>query len=192
MDLDGSGSLNCGLLVLLLLPERESAGGGGDPARPDLPGRFHILKIDSITASRDSAGVLNRYVRIIVAVLGCLHLCGGHWGVLQVVAWSKMIADYSAQDGLIQGAAKTFDGEHPCRMCKAIAEGKKQESKEQGNEKAPLSPQSLALKECVFDRVIEVPLPASRDLVVLSSPDLDFRGVSVGHQPTVPPPRAAV
>lgn len=135
--------------------------------------------------------ILNRYVRIAVAVLGCLHLCGGHWGVLQVVAWTKMIADYSAQHGLVEGAARTFDGEHPCCMCKAIAEGKKQESGDPKNEKAPAAPQSLALKECVFEKSVTVPLPSAREFVTTPFPALDLRGAALGHRPPLQPPRSA-
>jgi hypothetical protein len=56
---------------------------------------------------------LRKALRIIVAVLGCLHLCGGHYGVVQALAWSKMLVDYSQRDGLVEGAIKTFDGKHP-------------------------------------------------------------------------------
>jgi hypothetical protein len=134
---------------------------------------------------------LNRFVRILVAVLGCLHLCGGHWGVMQVIAWSNMIVDYSAQDGLIEGAKKTFDGEHPCCMCKAIAEGKKQESQNRGDDKSPTTSQGLVLKECTFERFIDVPAPRGRDLMSLSRPEPEFRAESRGTRPPLPPPRLA-
>jgi hypothetical protein len=133
--------------------------------------------------------VLNRFVRIAVAVLGCLHLCGGHWGVMQVVAWSNMIVDYSAQDGLIEGAKKTFDGEHPCCMCKAIEEGKKQESQNRGDDSSPTASQGLVLKECTFERSIDLPAPRGRDLLILSGPELDLRGDARGTSPPLPPPR---
>ena len=44
-----------------------------------------------------------------------------------------MIVQYSRQVGLRSGLAQAFDGEHPCPICKAIQDGKKQEQK-----KAPL------------------------------------------------------
>ena len=131
---------------------------------------------------------LNRIVRTVIAVLGCLHLCGGHWGVMQVIAWSNMIVDYSARDGLIEGAKKTFDGEHPCCMCKAIAEGKKKESPDN---KLPQGSQGLVLKECVLTPIVRLSPPAPLDRVVLSVPDPDRHGRSFGHRPPVPPPRRA-
>lgn len=128
-------------------------------------------------------------MRIAVAVLGCLHLCGGHWGVMQVIAWSNMIVDYSAQDGLIEGAKKTFDGEHPCCMCKAIAEGKKKESGSTPGEKAPTLPQGMAFKDCLFAPAIRVIPPPARDIAVHPMPALDQRAPRLGHRPTLPPPR---
>jgi hypothetical protein len=122
--------------------------------------------------------------------MGCLHLCGGHWGVMQVIAWSKMIVDYSAQDGLIEGARKTFDGEHPCCMCKAIAEGKKQESQDRGDDKPPPSSQGLVLKECTFESNIDLPAPRGCDIMLLSRPELELRGNIRGTCPPLPPPRA--
>jgi hypothetical protein len=49
--------------------------------------------------------------------------------MLQVVAWGKMIIEYSADRGLAQGIEDTFDGKHGCCMCKKIREehGKKQQ-----------------------------------------------------------------
>ena len=147
-------------------------------------------RFDNPSHLSHSSPALNRILRILVAVLGCLHLCGGHWGVMQVIAWSNMIVDYSAQDGLIEGAKKTFDGEHPCSMCKAIAEGKKQESQSRGDDNAPTSSHGLVLKECTFERYIDVPAPCGRDIMTLSRPELDLRAESRGTCPPLPPPRA--
>ena len=139
---------------------------------------------------RRSRRVLRRFLRIAVAVLCCLHLCGGHWGVLQGVAWVRMIVDYSAQEGLVTGAAKTFDGAHPCAMCKAIAEGKKHESKDTSKDgKLPLAVQGLLLKECLPGKLVLAPRPVCCDAVLITFPDLDLRGDWIGYRPPVPPPR---
>jgi len=49
---------------------------------------------------------------------------GGHWALLQTSAWVGMIVQYSQRAGLKAGIAQTFDGEHPCSVCKAIQDGK--------------------------------------------------------------------
>lgn len=67
--------------------------------------------------------------QVIVAV-ALFFIIGGHWGVLQTVAWANMIWTYTSQDGsVLAGAKKTFDGEHPCNLCESISESKKQEKK---------------------------------------------------------------
>jgi hypothetical protein len=49
---------------------------------------------------------------------------GAQWAVLQGVAWVGMAVTYSLQDGsLAEGLSKTFDGEHPCPLCKAVKKG---------------------------------------------------------------------
>jgi hypothetical protein len=66
----------------------------------------------------------------VIAAVALFFIIGGHWGVLQTVAWANMIWTYSTQDGsVLAGAKKTFDGEHPCSMCHSIKEAKQQEKK---------------------------------------------------------------
>ena len=55
-------------------------------------------------------------------------MAGGHWGALQTVAWTGMLWSYTQKDGsLLSGVKKTFDGEHPCPMCKSIKVAKEKE-----------------------------------------------------------------
>lgn len=52
---------------------------------------------------------------------------GLHWTLLQTVAWTGMVINYSRGSSLDQAISMTFDGEHPCPMCKAIKQGKSEE-----------------------------------------------------------------
>lgn len=54
------------------------------------------------------------------ALLAVLMLVGGHWALLQTVAWGGMMVKYSARAGLWVGLQETFDGEHPCPLCLAL------------------------------------------------------------------------
>jgi len=55
-------------------------------------------------------------------------LVNGHFGVLQAVAWGKMLWSFTHENGSLLVAAKqTFDGEHPCHMCDSIKEAKGKE-----------------------------------------------------------------
>jgi hypothetical protein len=70
--------------------------------------------------------VLNRLKRPVVALV--LVLCVGlHWPLLQSVAWMSMIVSYSREAGFEQAISNTFDGKHPCKICKLVQEGKKAE-----------------------------------------------------------------
>jgi len=55
---------------------------------------------------------------------------GGHWAVLQSVAWVSMAVTYSHTDSWEVALKKTFSGEKPCKLCLAVKEGKQQEQKQ--------------------------------------------------------------
>jgi hypothetical protein len=69
-----------------------------------------------------------RIGRFFIAVTLCLSI-GGHWLGLQSIAWAKMIVDYSQSCSIAQAVAYTFDGEHPCDMCKHINKARSGEKK---------------------------------------------------------------
>src|SRR5207302_5152905 len=54
---------------------------------------------------------------------------GMHWVVLQSVAWLGMAVTYSHETCFTEALAKTFDGRHPCKLCKFVAENQKSEKK---------------------------------------------------------------
>jgi hypothetical protein len=56
---------------------------------------------------------------------------GGHLAILQGVAWTKMVRDFSRTDSIGKAIEKTLDGQHPCHLCKTITEtgaGKKDDA----------------------------------------------------------------
>jgi hypothetical protein len=59
---------------------------------------------------------------VIVALVAATGL---HWIGLQTVAWTTMLADNLHSSSFRDAVTKTFDGKHPCRLCKVIAAGKK-------------------------------------------------------------------
>lgn len=57
---------------------------------------------------------------------------GGHWAALQTVAWARMGIRYTVAAGsLRQGLTQTFDGEHPCELCRQIKAGIEKERHEE-------------------------------------------------------------
>jgi hypothetical protein len=63
---------------------------------------------------------------VIVALIATTGL---HWIGLQTVAWTTMLADNLCTHSVKEAVTETFDGKHPCCLCKAIAAGKKSEKK---------------------------------------------------------------
>jgi hypothetical protein len=63
---------------------------------------------------------------IVLALAGSIGL---HWAFLQSVAWVGMVISYSESAPLSEALAKTFDGRHPCSLCKEIAHGKAADKK---------------------------------------------------------------
>ncbi len=64
------------------------------------------------------------HILLVLALAGAANL---HLPMLQVVAWTGMLASYSQDRSMAEAVEMTFDGEHPCPMCKAIK--KQQEQK---------------------------------------------------------------
>ena len=122
--------------------------------------------------------VLKRFghVLLIVAILGAT---GTHWFVLQSVAWATMLAG-NAQSGSLQVAiAKTFDGKHPCTLCKTITQGKRSEKKSelQTNFRKP---------ELLNQKIAIVLNPPSQFQWLEKN---NATAPSFGQTPPVPPPR---
>jgi hypothetical protein len=76
------------------------------------------------------------YAQLVVVRLGhgllivaLLAATGGHWALLQTVAWTNMLADNLQTASLSEALTRTFDGKHPCAMCKGISAAKKSEKK---------------------------------------------------------------
>jgi hypothetical protein len=53
-----------------------------------------------------------------------LIVSGGHWGILQSVAWTRMLVVYARTAPLETALEQTFDGQHPCCLCRMIQEAK--------------------------------------------------------------------
>lgn len=113
------------------------------------------------------------------AALACS--IGLHWGFLQPIAWTTMLVGNLSKSSLPEALQRTFDGKHPCALCKAIAEGKKAERK---------SHAILALKK--FEGMSQaaatvIPPPAAFPPIESAHAVLE----TVPRTPPTPPPRTA-
>ena len=90
--------------------------------------------------------------------LALLSMLGGHYAIVQTMAWATMLWSYS-QEGksLLAGAEKTFSGEAPCPRCRAV-----KSSREREEQKAPTTVKVEKKSEVTFAfREITAPLPPS-------------------------------
>jgi hypothetical protein len=113
---------------------------------------------------------------MIVAVLATT---GTHWLVLQSVAWTTMLATNLQATSVQQAVARTFDGRHPCCLCREISKSKQSEKK---------SDLQLDLKK------LEYPYSTSEFVFCPPSSFLEIRAgdqsaPSLTHAPPLPPPR---
>ena len=102
------------------------------------------------------------------------------WLVLQSVAWGGMIADYARTAKLTVAVEKTFDGQHPCGLCKKIEKSRGSEEKRET--------QLIASKlELFYAAAPPFVLPQSEFRLLLP---MDAFSNTRAEQPPVPPPRA--
>ncbi len=124
---------------------------------------------------------MKRSVQLVAALLLSLTL-GLHWAVLQSVAWTSMLIERTQNGSFVEAIQTTFDGQHPCKLCQVVREGKSVEKVPSSLTKLPKveisTPETVAIWVCppqvepVLRRAM--PVPASR---------LD--------PPALPPPRLA-
>ena len=124
-----------------------------------------------------------RRLAIAVAFLALFQIVGGHWAILQTSAWLGMIVSY-AKDGDYSGAiTKTFDGKHPCALCRLVQVGQKQEEK-----KVPALHWELK-KDCVISGFLFLVLP---DLAWREYHQFHRSLLGITLEPLTPPPRNLV
>ena len=115
----------------------------------------------------------------IVLVLALACSIGLHWTFLQAVAWTGMIATYSRNATLGEALVKTFDGQHPCKLCQEIAKGA-------GSERKPeCSPESNKFEFSYAPTVFVFRAPTHFWEVRAADDTADW----LTQAPPVPPPR---
>ncbi|PWU13944.1 MAG: hypothetical protein C5B50_18355 [Verrucomicrobia bacterium] len=120
---------------------------------------------------------LSRWLLVLTLTLSI----GAHWALLQSVAWLGMIVTYSRDASLTEALSKTFDGKHPCRLCKAITKGKRTEKKSE----VQTPPQKLEFAHAASSFVLDAPSCLPERSPATSNPR------TLAYPPLTPPPRRA-
>jgi len=149
---------------------------------------FAKISLDFFPGLRWKISPMTRHPPKLLQIVGIPLICvaffalaGGHWAVLQAVAWAQMLRDYSKSAPIAEAIAKTFSGDYPCGMCTKITEERQKE------ERAPAAVN--------FDQKAEVFLvlapdilkkPESKDFSYLNSGEI--APVERSEAPPVPVP----
>jgi hypothetical protein len=127
------------------------------------------------------SAVLFRFAKsALVLALACA--IGLHWAFWQSLAWTSMLAENLRHDSLAQALSHTFDGQHPCQLCKAIAAGKKSEKKND------LESRFKTLEFPPATEEFALTAPACRALPT----GADVFARTLSETPPTPPPRRAL
>jgi hypothetical protein len=120
--------------------------------------------------------------RSFIVLALCLAI-GLHWAALQSIAWTTMLIHYSKQtSSLAQAVAQTFDGNHPCALCKGI------ETAQHSQKKPTVQPAPVKLDLICTTRFVGI-IPTFEDFHYRERA-LHFSARA--QSPPVPPPRAAL
>jgi hypothetical protein len=126
---------------------------------------------------------LLRVMAMPLLFLAMFSIAGGHWAVLQAVAWARMLEEYSRGASLQVAIVKTFSGKFPCGLCRKIKEGSQKQD----------TPRAIKLDKksesflCAEDPIAQLILPRN-----FSYPASEHRALSVlPGAPPSPPPRAS-
>jgi hypothetical protein len=121
-----------------------------------------------------------RWIARAVTIFALCCAIGLQWLALQSVAWTAMIVDYSKQTSLCRAIAQTFDGAHPCSLCRIVNKGKTAEKKS-----------DLQLLTPKIDMICtKRAITLSGLSVHFDYPVSDFSLSRIGYSPPVPPPRS--
>jgi len=113
---------------------------------------------------------------LVLALAGSIGL---HWAFLQVVAWTGMVITFAQSKPVTEAVSDTFDGQHPCNLCKQIAKGKQAEKKSELQLESSKAKFANAPAKFIFRTPpLFWELTPSGELLA-----------SLTHAPPVPPPR---
>ncbi len=124
--------------------------------------------------------VVRRCTSFPVVVMLCLVL-GLHWTLLRTVGWVNMFVTFTQTGTVHEALVKTFDGKHPCSMCKFVKSAKPGEKKEQS-----LNPEAKLIS-ILAPEISRLSPPTAYALLPL----WDDTCLGRADAPPVPPPRIA-
>jgi hypothetical protein len=142
------------------------------------PSRDNFFPVDFVEFFTNFNFVFVRIGKIFV-VVSLVAMLGVHLMLLQTVAWTAMLADNLCTHSVQEAVTETFDGKHPCPLCKAIAAAKKSEKK------SAFAFQTQKLEFPPVKKNVVLMAPSQFQLL----PQANFFAKSLVQKPLLPPPR---
>jgi len=87
---------------------------------------------DSRRIVADCCFTVTRRLGILLSCLAMFFIAGGHLAVIQAVAWTQMVKDFSQTGTVAEAVAKTFSGKNPCKLCKSVTKASAEDDKVPG------------------------------------------------------------
>jgi hypothetical protein len=107
---------------------------------------------------------------------------GGHWAMLQSIAYTRMLLEFAEQDSLGTAVKKTFGERYACSLCPKIRDGFNNDHKKPLSLSEVQQPEFLAQSN---PPIVFIPV------VVAHVAFLPSRHIVFPNAPPKPPPRAA-
>jgi hypothetical protein len=70
-----------------------------------------------------------RVIGTVACLFAIFFSAGGHWAVLQSIAYSRMLVQFAQEDSWCTAVEKTFDSRYACPLCPKIRDGYNKERK---------------------------------------------------------------
>jgi hypothetical protein len=114
---------------------------------------------------------------------------GLHWTVLQSAAWVSMVVSFSQEGTMLDALEKTFDGEHPCPLCKVVERGTAESGDDDDTSSRTSSKKEIKKIDLLAEMPLNIQFFGSRMSMDYSiSSDV---AQSRALEPSVPPPQRA-
>jgi hypothetical protein len=156
-----------------------------------IPAAMHQRSNVAMAVTYETSAMCRR--RVLLTWLMLIFLVGGHWGMLQVMAWTGMVISYSRDASFAEALSMTFDGEHPCAFCHEIRDGLASDIgvDTDAERKAPSQTPIKIMKSIKADgltNVVELTLPVAAVVAVMSAA-APAKEMAVSVDPQRRPPR---
>jgi hypothetical protein len=123
-------------------------------------------------------------------VVALILLMQGPAMLVQEVAWAKMLASYTQERGWKRGVVETFDGNHPCELCRKASRIRDDDEK-----KDPMERQNELMRfryswaEMVAATLMILPVVPEREMVALEAQWIAHGNGRGADAPVSPPPK---